>query len=117
MTHTKRSPEQLLPLTAVAFEILLTLADGDAHGYHIMHAVEERTAGAIVLHPGTLYRALARLMDEELIEEQPGTESADARRRQYSLTGFGRAVAEAETARLHRQLTHAKARRLLKRQS
>ena len=111
----KRSPQQLLPLTAVAFEILLTLADGDAHGYHIMHAVEERTAGAIVLHPGTLYRALARLMDEELIEEQPGTEAADARRRSYSLTRFGRAVAEAETTRLHQQLTHAKARRLLKR--
>ena len=114
---SKRSPEQLLPLTAVAFEILLTLADGDAHGYHIMQAVEERTAGAIVLHPGTLYRALARLMDEELIEEQPGAASADARRRLYALTRFGRAVAEAETARLHQQLMHAKARRLLKRQS
>jgi DNA-binding PadR family transcriptional regulator len=111
----KRTPQQLLPLTAVAFEILLTLADGDAHGYHIMHAVEERTAGAIVLHPGTLYRALARLMDEELIEEQPGTEATDARRRLYSLTRFGRAVAEAETSRLHQQLAHAKARRLLKR--
>ncbi len=114
---TKPSPEQLLPLTAVAFEILLTLADGDAHGYHIMHAVEERTDGAIVLHPGTLYRALARLMEEELIEEQPGTDNADARRRLYSLTRFGRSVAEAETTRLHQQLVHAKARRLLKRQS
>ena len=113
----KRSPEELLPLTAVAFEILLTLADGDAHGYHIMHAVEERTAGAIVLHPGTLYRALARLMDEQLIEELPGTDAADARRRMYALTRFGRGVAEAETARLHRQLQHAKARRLLKRQT
>jgi DNA-binding PadR family transcriptional regulator len=112
---TRRTPEQLLPLTAVAFEILLTLADGDAHGYHIMHAVEERTGGAIVLHPGTLYRALARLMDEELIEELAGTDPTDARRRMYSLTRFGRQVAEAETARLHQQLAHAKARRLLKR--
>lgn len=112
---TKRSPQDLLPLTAVAFEILLTLADGDAHGYHVMHAVEERTSGAIVLHPGTLYRALARLMDEELIEELPGVDPTDARRRMYSLTRFGRAVAEAETARLHQQLLHAKARRLLRR--
>jgi DNA-binding PadR family transcriptional regulator len=112
---TRRTPEELLPLTAVAFEILLTLADGDAHGYHIMGAVEERTAGAIVLHPGTLYRALARLMDEELIEELPGADATDARRRLYSLTRFGRQVAEAETARLHQQLLHAKARRLLKR--
>lgn len=111
----KHNPEDLLPLTAVAFEILLTLADGEAHGYHIMQAVEERTSGAIVLHPGTLYRALARLMAEALIEERPGADPADARRRLYSLTRFGRQVAEAETARLHQQLLHAKARRLLKR--
>lgn len=65
-----RAPESLLPLTAVSFEILLTLSDDDAHGYHIMQEVERRTGGAIVLHPGTLYRALARLLDEALIEER-----------------------------------------------
>ena len=63
-------PESLLPLTAVAFEILLTLSDGDCHGYHIMQEVERRTAGAIVLHPGTLYRTLARLLEASLIDER-----------------------------------------------
>jgi hypothetical protein len=65
----ERSPERLLPLTAVAFEILLTLADGDSHGYHIMQEVDRRTNGAITLHPGTLYRALARLLEQDVIDE------------------------------------------------
>jgi DNA-binding PadR family transcriptional regulator len=110
-----RAPESLLPLTAVAFEILLTLSDGDCHGYHIMQDVEARTGGAIVLHPGTLYRALARLLDETLIEElgdRPVKD--DERRRYYKLTRFGRAVLAAEAARLEQQVRQARARRVLK---
>lgn len=112
-----RPPQSLLPLTAVAFEILLTLSDSDSHGYHIMQEVGRRTAGAITLHPGTLYRALARLLEEELIEEvdedavHPYKE--DVRRRYYRLTRFGRAVLAAEAARLEQQVREARARRLL----
>ena len=72
----ERSPETLLPLSAVAFEILLTLADGDSHGYHIMQEVERRTSGAITLHPGTLYRALARLLEQDVIDELDGSGGA-----------------------------------------
>jgi DNA-binding PadR family transcriptional regulator len=112
-THPR--PETLLPLTAVAFEILMTLADEDAHGYRIMQAVEERTGGTVVIHPGTLYRALARLMEQDLIDEGI-SDSDDVRRKSYSLTDFGREVAEAEAARLEQQVRHAKARRLLRRE-
>ena len=113
MTSTRR-PESLLPLTAVAFEILLTLSDADAHGYHIMQEVDRRTAGAIVLHAGTLYRALARLLEEALIEELGGRgPGGDERRRYYRLTRFGRAVLAAEAARLEQQVRQARARRLL----
>ena len=115
MTQTSR-PESLLPLTAVAFEILLTLSDGDAHGYHVMQEVERRTGGAITLHPGTLYRALARLMDERLIDEldaKPASKD-DERRRYYTLTKLGRAVLEAEAARLEQQVREARARRLIR---
>jgi DNA-binding PadR family transcriptional regulator len=115
MTPTPR-PESLLPLTAVAFEILLTLSDGDAHGYHVMQEVERRTSGAITLHPGTLYRALARLMDEQLIDEldaRPASKD-DERRRYYTLTRLGRAVLEAEAARLEHQVREARARRLIR---
>jgi DNA-binding PadR family transcriptional regulator len=112
---TQPSPESHLPLTAVAFEILMTLSDGECHGYHIMQDVEGRTSGAIVLHPGTLYRALARLLDEELIEESGDRPAKnDERRRCYRLTRFGRAVLAAEAARLEAQVRQARARKLLK---
>ena len=82
-----------------------------------MQAVERRTEGRIVLHAGTLYRALARLVEIELIEElddrpDPGT---DERRRYYRLTDFGRKVAQAEAARLESQVRAARALRLFKR--
>jgi DNA-binding PadR family transcriptional regulator len=110
-----KAPSHLLPLSAVAFEILLTLSDGDRHGYHIMQDVEARTGGAVTLHPGTLYRALARLLEQDLIEELPFVRGrgADDRRRNYRLTAFGRAVAGAEAARLEDQVRRARTRRLL----
>ncbi|HEX4567242.1 MAG TPA: PadR family transcriptional regulator [Vicinamibacterales bacterium] len=107
-------PERFVPLTAVVFEILLALADGERHGYDVMQDVERRTGGQVVLHAGTLYRALSRLLDQGLIEElderpDPG---GDERRRYYRLTPLGRAVARAEAARLASQV--AAARRLLR---
>ena len=109
--------ERFLPLTPVAFEILLALADGEQHGYSIMREVERRSGGGVVLHPGTLYRALARLLESHLIEEReerPDPEHDDERRRYYQLSALGIAVARAEAERLASQLTAARARKLLK---
>ena len=112
----KFRPESFLPLTPVAFEILLALADTDRHGYSILQEVESRSGGAVSLHAGTLYRALARLLESELIEEldSPDPEHDDERRRYYRLTGRGIAVAKAEVGRLEGQLAAARSRRLLK---
>ena len=95
-------PERFLPLTPVVFEIALTLAAGERHGYEIMQDVERRTDGKISLHPGTLYRALGRLLDQGLIEE------LDERRRYYQLTPLGHAVARAEVERLASQVSAAR---------
>jgi DNA-binding PadR family transcriptional regulator len=107
--------DQLLPLTPVAFEILLALAEGDQHGYRIMQDVNARAGGAVTLHAGTLYRALARLLEQELIEEldERPTGHDDERRRYYRLTPRGREVARAEASRLATQLATARARRLV----
>jgi DNA-binding PadR family transcriptional regulator len=35
--------EKLNPLPSAAFEIMLSLADNDLHGYEIMHRVEKQT--------------------------------------------------------------------------
>ena len=106
--------EAFLPLTPVAFEVLLALADGEQHGYRIMQEVNARSSGAVTLHAGTLYRVLARLLEQSLIEElaeRPAED--DERRRYYNLTERGRAVARAEASRLASQLEAARARRLL----
>lgn len=112
-----RTPEPIdfLPLTPVAFEILLALADHDRHGYAIMRSIEERTSGALSLHAGTLYRAVARLVDSGLLrelDEAPAGEDEDERRRYYGITDLGRRVAAAESARLESQLSAARALRL-----
>ncbi|MEO6236559.1 MAG: PadR family transcriptional regulator [Vicinamibacterales bacterium] len=103
--------ERFLPLTPVVFEIALALAAGERHGYQIMQEVERRSDGQIVLHPGTLYRALGRLLDQQLIEEldeRPALEGDDERRRYYRLTPLGRAVARAEVERLAGQVSAAR---------
>jgi DNA-binding PadR family transcriptional regulator len=108
--------ESFLPLTPVAFEIMLALADGERHGYSILQEVEARSGGALSLHAGTLYRALARLLESHFIEEldSPDPKNDDERRRYYRLTSRGVAVARAEMARLEGQLAAARNRRLLK---
>lgn len=109
MTQDRHRPDLFLPLPPVWFEILLALAAGDQHGYAVMQEVARH--GQAGLHPGTLYRALARLLESELIEEidERPSEGDDERRRYYRLTDLGRAVATAEGARLTRQLARARA--------
>ena len=115
----KFKPDSFLPLTPVAFEIMLALADGERHGYSILQEVETRSGGAVSLHAGTLYRALARLLESELIGEleSPDPKNDDERRRYYRLTARGIAVARAEAGRLEGQLAAARSRRLLKAKS
>ncbi len=102
--------DRFLPLTPVVFEIALALGAGERHGYDIMQEVERRTDGRIVLHPGTLYRALSRLLELGLIEEldeRPAGDT-DERRRYYRLTALGRGVARAEVERLASQVSAAR---------
>jgi len=108
--------DSFLPLTPNFFEILLTLAQGEAHGYAIMRRVEERTHGTVRLLPGTMYRAFYRLEELGLIEEaetRPDAELDDERRRYYRLTDLGRAVASAEAERLAEAVSTARRSHLL----
>jgi len=98
-----RPVEDLLPLTSAVFHILVTLADGEAHGYAIMQEVARRSGGVVRLGPGTLYGAISRLLEDDLIEEseeRPDPEKDDTRRRYYRLTKWGGEVLAAETERL-----------------
>lgn len=112
---TQKNPADHLPLTPVAFEILLCLSTGEKHGYAILREIEDRTEGRLGLHAGSLYRAMARLVDEGLLSsaEGPTEEEVDGRRRYYAITAEGRQVARAEAARLTRQLEVARTAHLL----
>jgi DNA-binding PadR family transcriptional regulator len=102
-TYSAGDVEAQLPLTPGVFHILLALADQDRHGYAIILDIAERTDGAVRLGTGTLYTAIARLLDHGLVEEsdeRPNADEDDERRRYYRLLPFGRAVANAEARRL-----------------
>lgn len=87
-----------LPLTPALFHVLLSLAEGDKHGYAILKEVERRTDGEVVLSTGTLYGIVKRLLADGLIRES--SSRSDERRTAYRLTPFGRKVALAEADRL-----------------
>lgn len=108
--------EKHLPLTEPAFEILLALSDGARHGYSILQSVAARTEGRVRLHPGTLYRALSRMLEQGWIDEvdhEPSGGPDDERRRYYRISQLGRTVAGAEARRLASQVAAARARRLV----
>lgn len=105
--------DSVLPLTPISFEVLLALLEGELHGYAILQAVEGRLAGKLPLRTGTMYRALARLMDEGLIERVGRDSDEDPRRRYYRITAFGRQTAKAEARRLADQVEAARGHRLL----
>ena len=110
-----RDPAALLPLTPAAFHILLTLVDGERHGYSIMQEVARYTDGTGRLGPTTLYRSIKQMLAAGLIEElaeRPDPALDDERRRYYRLTTFGRRVAAAETRRLEGVLAIARSKRL-----
>ncbi|HEY2855268.1 MAG TPA: PadR family transcriptional regulator [Gemmatimonadaceae bacterium] len=100
---TKLDPERFVPLKPQWFDIMLSLAAGEQHGYGIMQDVLHRTSGKVRLWPATLYGSIKRLMEAGLIEEsdeRPAPELDDARRRYYRLTRLGRLVLKAESDRL-----------------
>ena len=102
----KTALERFIPLKPQWFDIMLSLASGEQHGYGIMQDVLQRTDGKVRLWPATLYGSIKRLIEAGLIEEsdeRPAPELDDARRRYYRLTRLGRLVLKAESDRL-RQL-------------
>ena len=106
-----------MTLRPVEFHILLALAADERHGYGLLQAVASLTDGELQLEPGTLYRALHRMLKDGWVAEsarRPAADQDDERRRYYRLTSRGIAVARAEAARLEGQLAAARARKLLK---
>ena len=108
--------ESVAPLSPQVFQILLSLLDGELHGYALIQDIRRRTDDEVVLTASTLYAAVKRLQSsgwiEEVAPDQPPP-GHDDRRRYYRITTVGRAAAKAEAQRLERVLEMARDKRLL----
>jgi DNA-binding PadR family transcriptional regulator len=99
MQSDRQKPVALRP---VEFHILLSLAAGERHGYGVILDIEER-GDAPAPDVGTMYRALARMVDNGLIEaaaRRAAPDAGDERRNYYRITERGREAATAEARRL-----------------
>jgi DNA-binding PadR family transcriptional regulator len=103
--------EAELPLPPATFHILLALTGEERHGYAIIQDVEARTGGELRMSAGTLYRSVARMVEQGFITEveKRRTRTDDERRRYYRITPFGTAVARAEMRRLTQLVRLARA--------
>jgi DNA-binding PadR family transcriptional regulator len=113
-----RKLQSLLPLRPVEFHVLLSLAGGERHGYGILQDARER--GEAVPDIGTLYRALARMVDQGLIEATDSRSAPDAggeRRNYYRITNAGLRIAKAEAQRLETLTRAARIGGLLKKEA
>lgn len=110
-------PDSFLPLKPVVFQVLLSLAEQELHGYGLVQDIASRTSARLQLEPGNLYRSLRAMLDDGLIAEssrRPAPDLDDERRRYYRITPLGRKVAAAEAARLDELVREARARKLVK---
>ncbi len=74
---------------------MMVLADQPMHGYQIMQAINDRTAGAWRVSPGAVYPTIAQLADEGLV-----TTAEEGGRRLVTMTPAGRTSLSERSARL-----------------
>ena len=105
-----------MPASAAVLHVLMTLVDGDRHGYGIMQEIAARTQGKLRMGPGTLYGSIKRMLADGLIQEsgeRPDPALDDERRRYYQLTDLGRRVVAAEAQRPAQLVNVARAKHVL----
>src|SRR5258708_28562905 len=88
----RRTIDDRLSLRPVEFHILLSLAAGEPHGYGIIQDIQDR-CDAPVPNVGTMYRALARMVEAGLIHaaaRRSAPDANDERRNYYPITDAGR---------------------------
>jgi DNA-binding PadR family transcriptional regulator len=104
-------PRDRLPLKDLEFQILLALMEGERHGWSIVKELQEQRYGRRRILPGSFYRTLNGMLDEDLIEEseqQEAINTGDQRRKYFKLTDFGKAVCLAEVDRLEALVARAR---------
>lgn len=112
-------PEEFIPLSLIAFNLLLSLSDGERrHGYAILKDIQGFTHNRPPMYIGSLYRNLETLYKEGLIEE---TDNPDYHQilgmpratNFYQITPLGREVTQLELQRVQGLLNVAKEKGIL----
>ena len=109
-------PQDLLPLKSLVFKTLLSLVEGDKHGYAIMQEIRRSALAGPSLFPASFYRTLSWMRDHGLIavRDQGDPKSGhDSRRRYFEITRLGRLTARAEARRLEGLVATARRLELL----
>src|SRR5262245_17977456 len=79
--------------------ILKTVATAPAHGHTIAHAIAHQSEDVLQVEHGSLYPALHRLEDRDLIASYWGVSENNRRARFYKLTAKGRRQLHHEQSR------------------
>jgi len=113
MAISAKGVEEFLPLSLPVFHMLLSLTEGERHGYALKREILQRTDKRVNLGSGALYGAINKMLEQELIvesDERPDPHLDDERRRYYRITPLGRRVVRAEVARLRALIQLAEVR-------
>ena len=93
------------PIKPAVLHILLSLVEGERHGYGIMQTVREQSQGTVPLRTGSFYRHLSGMIEAGWVSEASGPSGDDPRRgAYYRLTAKGREALTTERARLQNLL-------------
>ncbi len=87
-------------ITEPSYFVLAALLDGRLHGYGIIKKAAEQSDGRVRLTAGTLYGALDRLADQQLVTVVGHEQVAGRTRRYYQLTDRGIHALQQEAARM-----------------
>lgn len=88
---------ELLPGTLDVL-ILKAVSLGKLHGYGVLLRIEQISGGALLVHQGALYQALAKLETRGFIDSEWGTSENNRKAKYYRLTAAGRKRLGQETA-------------------
>ena len=95
-------------MKSLHFQVLLTLAEGERHGWALVRELQARDPEERIL-PGNFYRTLRTMQADGLIEEA-GTRN---RRTYFRITKAGRDAAKGEARRMEALVAESRARKLL----
>jgi DNA-binding PadR family transcriptional regulator len=105
-------PADFLPLKPRTHLTLLLLAEEPTWGVRLLERLDARSRGRIRLNAGSLYRMIAGLVDEGLVEphrEVANPAGVGAPRKLYAVTALGRRVLALEAERQRELVEMARA--------